>query len=181
MIRLLRPQINGPLAAAGAWSPDDWHDRLMKYVPVEIAGAYPIIENIVSEHTKNGKSIIGFSPLSFAWCIFAILLLLNLGFLHRAYKTRVGPTARAWLEIPHIIFSTLAFMLWTYAIRSTIWLPLYDADLVLALTIIFGLAAALYTPTVTTQQASESGIIPAASPPPTHTPPNRAPTIPKPI
>jgi hypothetical protein len=156
-------------------SNDSWRNR--GQLRITICPAY--LRLCAAAHKR--KSIIGFSPLSFAWCIFAILLLLNLGFLHRAYKTRVGPTARAWLEIPHIIFSTLAFMLWTYAIRSTIWLPLYDADLVLALTIIFGLAAALYTPTVTTQQASESGIIPAASPPPTHTPPNRAPTIPKPI
>ncbi len=157
MNRLIQPRIEGPQAAAAA-SADDWHERIVKYVPVEIASTYPVVENLIQGFLNKGQSVLGFQPSIFAWLIFIIFLILNFCYLRRTYKKKIGNPARKKIMVPHLIFSSVAFVLWTYVIRSAIWLPWFDAGLSIIFTIIFILVAGIYQPVITTDEAKESGL-----------------------
>jgi hypothetical protein len=137
-------------AAAGGDSPQD---RLLKYIPLTIAGAYPLLENGIAEYIKT--PIAGLAPRWIEWAVFGALILWYLIFLQRKFNQEAY---RGWtrlkLQGTQMAVSIIAFCLWTYSVKSAIWTDIYNAGLALILTLMFLLFAGFYTPTVTTNDGA---------------------------
>lgn len=140
MSRLVRLAPRGA-QFAGAAEKDDFSTRLVKYVPVEVAGPFPIIDNALAQYAQEHRAWV----LSLA--VFAILFVANVGYLlQKAKKQYPDPAKRRaalWYQLP---FSGLAFLIWTYAINSTIWRPHYNPLLATIVSGIFVLLVGLVTP-----------------------------------
>jgi hypothetical protein len=105
----VRPLPEGPAAFGEAvgetpvqpTSPDSYFDRLTKYVPVEIIGAYMIIEGII-------KTLLKETELS--WALLGLLLLGAVGAWFFAY--RILQVLR-WQQLAMTVF---AFAVWVFSI-----------------------------------------------------------------
>jgi hypothetical protein len=149
---VVRPNIAAP-AAKAASAQQTAQDRLMTYIPLSISGVYPLLENGIAEYVKSPFEKM--SPRLIEWAIFGLLLLWYILFLHKQYnKQAYVKWARAKLQGVQTFVSIVAFVVWTYSIKSAIWADVYNAGLAIVFTAIFVLFASLYAPTVTPDQAS---------------------------
>ena len=165
MDRIVRPRIRakGVGRAAAASSEDSAHVRLLKYVPVEIAGAFPLLENVVAGYARNQLELFGRSPREVGWIIFCVLLAIFFWRLNEQFAKRVKGSKRWKLELKQMCISAIAFALWTYSIRSVIWEPIYEPGLALILVVLFLLAVGSQAPQMTPEEAREAGFIPPKS------------------
>jgi hypothetical protein len=71
-------------------------------------------------------------------------------FLHKKFNDAIY---RGWTRIRlqglQTAVSIIAFCIWTYSIKSAIWIDIYNAGLALIATVLFLIFASLYAPTVT--------------------------------
>ena len=149
---IVRPNITLGGAGKAASAQEKPQDRLLKYIPLSIAGAYPILENGIAEYIKTPIGEI--SPRLIEWLVFAALLVwyglfLNLKFNKEVYR---GWT-RFRLQGTQTCVSIVAFAVWTYSIKAAIWSGIYNAGLALIATALFVLFASLYSPTVSPDEA----------------------------
>jgi hypothetical protein len=131
-------------AGGGGSNQDDFSTRLAKYVPIEIAGPFPIIDKALAQAPKDTLPI---SLTTLVWTVFVILFLLNIGYLVRKARQQYPDSAlrqtALWYQLP---FSCGAFLVWTYAIDSTIWHQWYSPLFAAIFSGLFAVAAGLITP-----------------------------------
>ncbi len=95
------PSYGAPAGAAGApANADSYSDRLLKYVPVEIIGAYLLIEGLLRELLKGD---------SLPWGLLALLLLGAVGAW--LFSTQVLGVLRP-VQLAMTVF---AFVVWVFA------------------------------------------------------------------
>lgn len=92
-------------------SAGDYAERLAKYIPAEILGAYVVFNNAV-ESMK--------SPVSLIIVIYALLFVLNTGYLWMT----AGEVRKKEAQI---LVCNLAFLVWSYAIGGAVWSELQTA------------------------------------------------------
>ena len=149
---IVEPRIREPGTGKAAGANESPQERLLKYVPLSIAGAYPLLENGIAEYIKT--PIGGISPREIAWFVFAALLLWYVLFLNQKFsKTVYRGRTRFRLQGVQTVVSIIAFCVWSYSIKSAIWSDIYNAGLALISTVLFVLFASLYSPTVTPEEA----------------------------
>ena len=157
MDNIVRPEIvaKAGAAAAGAEGPQE---RLIKYIPLDIAGAYPLLQNGVADYVKNPLPKL---PAQWIiWAVFGLLLLYYVVKLHFQFtKSGIKGRARLILESQQQLVSIVAFVIWTYSLKSAIWTDVYSAGLALILVVAFLLVASNYKPTISLQTAQEGGVV----------------------
>lgn len=94
-----------PYTSAVAEPPDTFIDRVAKYVPAEIIGAYLAVEKMIG--TGTADRTLAFGTLA----AFTVLTPLY-------FHSLPGKAACKRL---HMLISTLAFLLWSYALPGAAW------------------------------------------------------------
>ncbi|RMF75022.1 MAG: hypothetical protein D6740_01480 [Alphaproteobacteria bacterium] len=97
-----------PQEATGAEAPDNYLARLAKYIPAEIIGAYLAAEKILG--TGSSDRLLAIATLA----AFTLLTPIYFSMLP-------GP---AHCKRLHMIISTLAFLVWSYALPGSAWISL---------------------------------------------------------
>ena len=128
MSRLVVPQDFGTTVAitagpAGATAqsltPDDYKERLIKYIPAETIAFYTFIDKLIASHYGLGVGVPVPAMPDAAWGIAWLVLLLGL----------VGTPIYLWQQrianqpwVLHAIVSTIAFAFWAYTLGGTVFL-----------------------------------------------------------
>lgn len=147
-------------AGQSASSQETPDQRLFKYIPLSIAGAYPLLENAITDYIKSPIS--GVPPRLLEWIVFGLLLLWYAIALHRAFDKKGYTGKQRWrLQFIQTAVSIVAFCVWTYSIKSAIWMHIYNAALAVVLVVIFVLFASFYAPTVDLDEARKANMIAA--------------------
>ena len=156
MGRLVTPEATrtaglAPAGVAAAETPDSFLDRVAKYIPAEIIGAYLAAEKILG--TGPNDRVLAIATL----IVFTL-------FTPLYFRMLPGPEHCKRL---HMIVSTLAFLVWSYALPGSAWvlLGLENARIAGILLIVSSLAFGLIKPSAST--GATSG---AASHPPSQGP-----------
>jgi hypothetical protein len=158
MDRIVRPNIRLAGAGQAAGGQESAQDRLLKYIPLSIAGAYPLLENGIAEYTK--APVAHLPSRWIEWFVFAALLLYYAISLHRAFTKRgIKGKTRVRLQLLQTAVSITAFCVWTYSIKSAIWSDIYNAGLALIFAVLFVLFASNYAPTITPDEAREANLV----------------------
>jgi hypothetical protein len=162
MDSIVLPNIRATGAGQAATAPESAQDRLLKYIPLSIAGAYPLLENGVAEYIQSPVG--NLSPRWIEWFVFVALLLYYAIILNRAFnKKDIRGKTRVRLQTLQTAISVIAFFIWTYSIKSAIWSDIYNAGLAIIIAVLFVLFAGLYAPTVSLEEAREANLIKPAS------------------
>ncbi len=129
-----------PAKAAAAETPDSFLDRVAKYIPAEIIGAYLAAEKILGTGPNDRALAIG-------------TLIVFTFFTPLYFRMLPGPEHCKRL---HMIVSTLAFLVWSYALPGSAWvlLGLENARIAGILLIVGSLAFGLIKPSASGGAAS---------------------------
>lgn len=124
MVRLVVPQsaIIGRLAGAKSLKnlpPDDYRDRLIKYIPAESVALYVAVDKMVNSHyglsQLTADSVVPMQAVIVSWIILGLGIVGTPIYLHR----RKLP-GQPWLLNASI--STIAFVLWAYTLSGSVFL-----------------------------------------------------------
>ncbi|MDZ7927136.1 MAG: hypothetical protein U5L46_08670 [Agrobacterium sp.] len=124
MARLVVPQsaITGRLASARSLKnlpPDDYRDRLVKYIPAESVALYVAVDKMVNSHfglsMLTPESFVSTQAFLVSW---AILVLGIVGTPIYLYRRKLP--GQPWLLNASI--STIAFVLWAYTLSGSVFL-----------------------------------------------------------
>ncbi|WCK05223.1 hypothetical protein [Agrobacterium tumefaciens] len=124
MARLVVPQsaITGRLASAKSLKnlpPDDYRDRLVKYIPAESVALYVAVDKMVNSHyglsTLTTDSVISTQAVIVSWVILALGIIGTPIYL----RQRKLP-GQPWVLNASI--STIAFVLWAYTLSGSVFL-----------------------------------------------------------
>ena len=98
------------LAATPNTKPDDYKQRLLKYIPTEVIALYLTLDTLVRSSDDM--------PSNALWIIFAIGLVGTFLYLWRVEKVR---------KAKQLIISTIAFAVWVFALGGPFTaLPWYE-------------------------------------------------------
>lgn len=124
MVRLVVPQsaVIGRLAGAKSLKnlpPDDYRDRLIKYIPAESVALYVAVDKMVNSHyglsLLTADSVVPIQAVIVSWIILGLGIVGTPIYLHR----RKLP-GQPWLLNASI--STIAFVLWAYTLSGSVFL-----------------------------------------------------------
>jgi hypothetical protein len=157
-MRIVKPRIRQPGAGTAAASTDEtWSARLAKYIPLSIAGAYPVLDNALIAYAREPITDFGLTPRALDIIVFAALLGFSTLELHNQYRRSGLRGPSRWrVQLVQTGMMIVAFVLWTYSIKGSIWSGSYNAALSVILDVLF-LLAANYVPTLTPKEAEASG------------------------
>jgi hypothetical protein len=130
MARLVRAR--SPAAGGGLLEGDDYLTRVAKYVPSEVVAAYLGSVNVLAGAAASWRPYA--HAAAFSVCLAATPLYL-------VRMARPGQPRRM-----HVAISTLAFVLWAYAIGEGVFARWHDGPLAGALLILFTLVSGLFQP-----------------------------------
>ena len=102
---------------------DNYLEKLMKYIPSEIVGAWIAIQGIFANGDREVEAV-NSSQNIFLWVILAFLSILTFFYIKQQTYEESKKTA-----IKQIIVSVIAFLIWAYAIGGEPFLSLefYDS------------------------------------------------------
>jgi hypothetical protein len=131
--RIITTQLQA--AETGAGSVDGYFNKLVKYIPADIVGAWVFASSAIKEAS-------GVPITATLWVAFAALLLITPLWTWRCTKPPANPPART-----QIIISTVSFAVWVFALGGPFatlgfYRPLFGS-LVL---VFFSLMVAMITP-----------------------------------
>ena len=120
---------------------DNYFEKLMKYIPSEIVGAWIAIQGIFANSDREVKAV-NSSQNTFLWIILAFLSILTFFYIRKQTSEENKKTA-----IKQIIISVIAFLIWAYAIGGQPFLSLefYDSRYGAVLMILYTLTIPLVT------------------------------------
>jgi hypothetical protein len=104
MSRLVTPQATDPQLQGGT-PPDDYPDRVAKYIPAEFVAAYLGVQSIVAASTESKTLKI--------W-LLVVTAILALVLLPVYYRRRATKEHKPWKL--QTLISVAAFVLWVYAL-----------------------------------------------------------------
>lgn len=157
MSRVIKPRISDPHTGRAVSGDEAWSERLVKYIPLPIAGAYPVLENALQSYQKQEGMHLPIPTLWLVRAVFCVLVLWTLWDLHEQYrKAGVRGPVRWRLEIFQGVVVFVAFAIWTYSIHGLIWGDYYNAGLAVILVVVF-LLFADRAPKISPDEAKTSG------------------------
>jgi len=93
-------------------TPDNYLNRLIKYIPAEIIAVYSLIEGILKSNKSNPNIA------NIYWWVFAILFIMTPIYLFKAQKVK---------SILHLIISSFSYAVWVSALGGPfVYLDNYD-------------------------------------------------------
>lgn len=120
---------------------DNYFEKLMKYIPSEIVGAWIAIQGILASGNQEAELVDSNQNISL-WFILIFLLILTFFYIKQQTYDENKKTA-----IKQIIISVIAFLIWAYAIGGEPFLSLefYDSRYGAVLMILYTLTIPLVT------------------------------------
>jgi len=102
--------------------PDEYLDKLIKYVPAETVSAWIAIKGIILSSAKPE----GTKGTTDLWVLFIILIVLTSVYLYRTFYKQIKEQSKSYIDKPRkvklsndhyiqILISTLAFIVWVFA------------------------------------------------------------------
>ena len=142
MGRLVVPRsVDGQLFS-GAAAADDYPARVAKYIPAEFVAAYLAADKIIKPDGDWSKIAAPEQNATLALGAFAFVVLLILNGLYLWWRGKRERTPyKSQLGI-----SSVAFLLWAFALPGTLFLPVYSPKWSAVLLIIFSAAAGAFEP-----------------------------------
>lgn len=157
MSNVIKPRISDPHTGRAVSGDEAWSERLVKYIPLPIAGAYPVLENALQSYQKQAGLHLPIPTFWLVVIVFWLLVLWSWLDLHKQYnKAGVSGPARWRLEVFQGAVVLVAFAIWTYSIHGLVWGDLYNAGLAMVLVVLF-LLFADYAPKISPEEAKASG------------------------
>lgn len=138
MTRLVVPKsVGGAPFALGGAPPDQYQDRLVKYLPAESIALYTLTDKMLFATAKPETWLYSYGP----WLLFLLGLVGTPLYLWKQRKPD-----QPWKM--HAIIGTVAFALWAYTLGGTlfVWHDKYDPLLASLLAPIFTFVAGLFEP-----------------------------------
>jgi hypothetical protein len=131
--RIITTQLQA--AEAGAGSVDGYFNKLVKYIPGDIVGAWIFASSAIKEAS-------GVPTTATLWIAFAVLLIITPLWTWRNTKPPADPPART-----QIIISTISFAVWVFALGGPFatlgfYRPLFGSLIL----VLFSLVVAMITP-----------------------------------
>ncbi|MGD1912396.1 MAG: hypothetical protein ACFB2X_16550 [Rivularia sp. (in: cyanobacteria)] len=115
---------------------DSYFDKVLKYIPADIVGAWVAVEGLIKGAGNNVATITSL------WIAFAIGIFITAFWTHKQTQEPQKPPA-----ITQIIISTVAFFVWVYASGGPFeTVDLYNATYGSMLLIFYTLIVALVNP-----------------------------------
>jgi len=114
---------------------DTYFDRLIKYVPAEIIGAWVAVTGLIATEEETNAAL--------GWIVFGIGVIMTAAWIWKRTQVKDLPPA-----VAQIVISTLAFCVWVFALGGipfknlAFYKPLYGSLIL----ILFSLVSALITP-----------------------------------
>jgi hypothetical protein len=140
---------------------DDYGERLQKYIPLKVSGAFPILDHALESYPQH--TIAGISPHLMDILVEVALGVFILVEINQAYaRGKLKGWARWRLQIIQSLFNLTAFVLWTYTLKGQIWGGTNNLPVVIILNVLFLLFAA-YAPEISPKEAAEAGEAPTES------------------
>ena len=132
---------------AGAATIDGYTDKLVKYIPADIVGAWIFASSAI-------KAASGVPATALFWVAFAVLLVITPFWIWQWTKAPGKPAATT-----QIVVSTLAFAVWVFALggpfaRMTFYRPLYGSLLL----VLYSLLVAMINPRDPVPAAPSNGV-----------------------
>jgi hypothetical protein len=143
---MLRP---GVIPAA---QPDNYLERIAKYIPFEVLAFFIVINAILDQAMKSGgdgAAMAGFPVMGVA--IGALLAGMILSPLFVWYVHEEGD---AW--VTNAVVSTLAFPFWAYAVGAVAFSNFHDGNLAAILLATFSVASGLVAPRAVRPEAKQA-------------------------
>ena len=122
-------------AGAGATTVDGYFDKVVKYIPADIVGAWVFASSAIKEAS-------GVPVTATLWIAFAVLLVITPLWTWRWTSLRGTPPART-----QIVISTVSFAVWVFALGGPFatlgfYRPLFGSLIL----VLFSLGAAIINP-----------------------------------
>jgi hypothetical protein len=134
-IRVAKPAAAGgaqlqPAAAEGVQAPDTYFDKVVKYIPADIVGAWVAVAGLIGESAPSQSSV--------HWIAFAAMLALTALWTGRRTQE---PGKR--VALTQIVISTVAFAVWVFALGGPFaaldfYRPLYGSLVLILYTLVVG-------------------------------------------
>ncbi len=129
-IRTIEPQ-----AAVGGGEVDTYFDKLLKYIPADIVGAWIAVTGLIAGAAGGANSTV-------LWVVFAVFVVITVVWVWKQTAAPGKPAA-----VTQIVISTIAFVVWVFALGGPFEsLPFYQHLYGSILLIIYTLVVALVTP-----------------------------------
>jgi len=126
------------LEASGGSPADTFFDRVIKYIPADIVGAWVAVTGIIAANQASGTQ----PDSTLLWIAFVIGVILTFAW---TWKQTLEPKKPpAWKQI---VISTFAFVVWVFALGGPFatlgfWKPMFGSLLL----ILYSLVVALVVP-----------------------------------
>lgn len=114
---------------------DTYFDRLIKYIPAEIVGAWIVAKGLITAEEEPNPTL--------GWIVFGIGVIITAAWIWKRTQVKDLPPA-----VTQILISTLAFCVWVFALGGIPFenLPFYKSLYGSLALILFSLVSALITP-----------------------------------
>ncbi|MEX3986198.1 hypothetical protein AB4Y45_45905 [Paraburkholderia sp. EG287A] len=155
MDRIVEPVVKDKGGKAVAGPHESAGDRLLKYVPPDVAGFYAVAQAALASYSKDSLASLSASTLGIAIlvaCIAATYVLLNRQMKSKALQANV----KQRLLLSQFTISVIALLVWSYSINSYIWGGLYKSPIAIIATGIFVMFAGIHVPTITAAEKQQS-------------------------
>jgi hypothetical protein len=148
-------QRNGGRAVSS--SGDDYAQRLLRYIPVPIAGIYPVLDSAIQTYRKS--PVTGLPSQFLNEVVFGLFLVAVIVDIHVAYqKKKIHGRLRRQVQATQTVFSLIAFILWSYTVKGQIWNGENNGGLVIILDGFF-LLFANYKASFTRKELEDAGFV----------------------
>lgn len=139
------PQFDGA-AADQTTDVDNYTTRIVKYIPAEVVSFYLASDKLAAHLTDPGDSAgnLGTRFVS-EYHFWVSLIIFVLGLVGTPfYLKQQAQVNQPWLT--HAVVSTIAFVIWAYAVRGTIFADIYVAGIAGILVLVFTFVSGLVIP-----------------------------------
>ena len=143
-IAMVAPAVANQAAAADQTDTDDYTTRIVKYIPAEVVAFYLAADKLFAKATDvvnaNIADIFVRDHLRYFSIAVFVIALVGTPFYIRQQATGDEP----WRV--QAALSTLAFLIWAYAVQGQIFAPVYSSAIAAFLLLVFTFASGFVKP-----------------------------------
>ena len=117
--------------AAGGPAADTYFDKVVKYIPADIVGAWTAVTGLITGATKVSSTTV-------LWIVFVVGVVLTAAW---TWKQTTEPKRKT--AVTQIVISTIAFVVWVFALGGPFatwgfYNPVYGSLLLIGYTLVVG-------------------------------------------
>jgi len=129
-------------AAATQTDTDDYTTRMVKYIPAEVVAFYLAADKLFikgAEATNIAETFVAKHLYDFSIAVFVIALIGT-----PIYLRQQATDDEPWMV--QAVVSTLAFVIWAYAVQGQMFVPLYSSAIAAFMVLVFTFASGFVKP-----------------------------------